>query len=96
MEKIPTSHSSRKFDAVIFDQDGTLTDTMSIIFQAFMNTIQRFSETKITHDELFNSMGPPEEKILRQYVQDVHFPEAEEYFFDQYNKASNSLNLFRL
>ncbi len=94
MEKIPTSHSSRKFDAVIFDQDGTLTDTMSIIFQAFMNTIQRFSETKITHDELFNSMGPPEEKILRQYVQDVHFPEAEEYFFDQYNKASNSLNLF--
>lgn len=89
-----TNPPSRKFDAVIFDQDGTLANTMSIIFQAFVSTIHRFSGIEITHDELFNSMGPPEEKILRHYLGDTCFPEAEEYFFSQYNEASNSLDLF--
>ncbi len=88
------NHSQRKFDAVIFDQDGTLTDTMDVIFQAFVNTVGRFSRIEVTRDELFNAMGPPEEKMLRRYLPAACFPEAEEFFFRHYDEASGSLSLF--
>ena len=69
------NYPQRKFDAVIFDQDGTLTDTMNIIFQAFVNTVRRFSRIEATYDELFNAMGPPEEKLLHRYLPEACFPE---------------------
>ena len=56
------------FDAVIFDQDGTLVDTMDIIFEAFVNTLLRFADRRVSREELFRGMGPPEEEMLRGYI----------------------------
>ena len=88
------NYPQRKFDAVIFDQDGTLTDTINIIFQAFVNTVRRFSRIEVTYDELFNAMGPPEEKLLHRYLPEACFPEAEEFFFRHDDEAAGSLSLF--
>lgn len=82
------------FDAVIFDQDGTLVDTMEVIFEAFVNTVGRFAGKRVTREELFRGMGPPEEEMLRKYVPESSFPEAVEFFFGHYHRSADRVRLF--
>jgi pyrophosphatase PpaX len=82
------------FDVVIFDQDGTLVDTMDVIFEAFVNTARRFADRRVTREELFRGMGPPEEEMLRGYVPEHLFPEAVEFFFGHYHRTADRIRLF--
>ncbi len=82
------------FDAVIFDLDGTLVDTMDVIFEAFVNTLLRFADRRVSREELFRGMGPPEEEMLRRYIPEASFPEAVEFFFGHYHRAADRIRLF--
>lgn len=57
-------------DGVIFDLDGTLADTMSVCLQAFQETLQYYSGSCISLDELYPMFGPSEEGILRLLLPD--------------------------
>lgn len=64
---------------VIFDLDGTVTDTLPIAYAAFRAAIAEFAPRKFTDAELLQLSGPSEEGILRQIL-----PHNWELCFERY------------
>jgi pyrophosphatase PpaX len=73
------ARSGNLLDGVIFDLDGTLTDTLPISFSAFRAAVARFTPREFTDEELIGFFGPTEEGILRRIL-----PSAWERCFDVY------------
>ncbi|MFQ5915789.1 MAG: HAD family hydrolase [Nitrospinota bacterium] len=82
------------FEAVIFDQDGTIVDSMGVIYEAFIETVLRFGGRHVSRSELFAAMGPPEEKMLKRLLPESSFPEAFEFFFSHYRRAEDRIRFF--
>lgn len=57
--------SKRKFEAVLFDIDGTLLNTREFIFQAFEYSIKHHLKRKIDREELVKTTGLHLEKSYR-------------------------------
>jgi pyrophosphatase PpaX len=62
------SGSDNRLDGVIFDLDGTLTDTLPIAFSAFRAAVAQFTRRQFTDEELIGFFGPTEEGILRRVL----------------------------
>lgn len=56
----------RKFEAVLFDLDGTVLDTKNYILQAYQHTLKLHLNREITWDELSPIMGKPLSKCYQQ------------------------------
>jgi pyrophosphatase PpaX len=76
-------------EAVIFDLDGTLADTMSVCLQAFQETLQYYSGRSISLQELYPLFGPSEEGILRLLLPD-QAPEAYRRYLASYQRLHQS------
>jgi pyrophosphatase PpaX len=57
-----------RLDGVIFDLDGTVTDTLPIAFSAFRAAVAQFTPQQFTDEELIKFFGPTEEGILRRIL----------------------------
>ncbi|MFQ5693357.1 MAG: HAD family hydrolase, partial [Nitrospinota bacterium] len=86
MNAFKTGLPNPVFDAVVFDQDGTVVDSMEVIYRAFVNTVRRFAHREVSRGELLAAMGPPEEKMLERRLPKDAFPEAVEFFFGHYER----------
>ena len=60
--------TERALEGVIFDLDGTVTDTLSIAFSAFRAAVAEFTPHQFTDKELMRFFGPTEEGILRRIL----------------------------
>ncbi|NBO66088.1 MAG: HAD family hydrolase [Acidobacteria bacterium] len=75
-----------RFEAVIFDLDGTLADTfptvVRIFNRLFSQTVPEVTGRGWTLDELRPHFGPPETQILRNLFPDeaIHRPLIDEFF----------------
>ncbi len=94
MSQIRSGPKPSTIKAIIFDQDGTLADTMEVIYEAFVNTVRRFAGKEVTRVELLSAMGPPEEKMLRLLLPEPSLTEAVEFFFQHYDRARDEISLF--
>lgn len=56
--------SFKKYDAVIFDVDGTLTSTNELIFASFNHIIEKYQSRKCNDEEIIALFGPPEDIII--------------------------------
>jgi phosphoglycolate phosphatase-like HAD superfamily hydrolase len=59
-----------QLDGMIFDLDGTLTDTFAVCFTAFRETIRAVTGRCPTDDEIFSHFGPSEEGMFQRWVPD--------------------------
>lgn len=59
-----------QLDGMIFDLDGTLTDTFVVCFNAFRETIRCVLGRCPTDDEIFAHFGPSEEGMFQRWVPD--------------------------
>lgn len=59
-----------QLDGMIFDLDGTLTDTFAVCFIAFRETIRLVTGRHATDDEIFSHFGPSEEGMFQRWVPD--------------------------
>lgn len=75
------SRSVEPLSGVIFDLDGTVTDTLPIAYAAFRAAIAEFAARQFTDAELLQLSGPSEEGIFRQIV-----PDNWELCFERYLK----------
>lgn len=71
-----------RYDAVIFDLDGTLADTFPTVLRIFNRTISARTGRAWTFEELLPYFGPPETQILRNLFPDaeVHEQLIEDFF----------------
>lgn len=63
-----------QLQGIIFDFDGTLADTLPVIFRAFRSSLQKHLGKEYTREELEALFGPTEEGIIKQLVADAWEP----------------------
>jgi phosphoglycolate phosphatase-like HAD superfamily hydrolase len=59
-----------QLDGMIFDLDGTLTDTFAVCFTAFRETISAATGRCPTDDEIYAHFGPSEEGMFQRWAPD--------------------------
>jgi pyrophosphatase PpaX len=59
-----------RFAAMLFDLDGTLGDTLELIYHAFNEALGPILERSITGEEIRVRFGPPDGQIIRDWVGD--------------------------
>lgn len=57
-----------RLDGIIFDLDGTLTDTLVVCFPVFRQVLHQFTGRHFTDDEIMACFGPSEEGMLQRWV----------------------------
>lgn len=69
---------------MIFDLDGTLGDTLPVVFAAMQETFLRYAGRAFTHAEITAMFGPAEEGIIAQHVAPADYPKALAFYFARY------------
>jgi HAD superfamily hydrolase (TIGR01549 family) len=64
---MPEGLSLLDFDAVLFDVDGTLVDSLSVIVQGLGDTFSRFANVRPADEEILSMIGMPLRKQLGMY-----------------------------
>lgn len=82
LERASTAPQSR-LTGVIFDLDGTITDTLPIAFSAFHAAVAAFTERRFTDAELIGFFGPAEDGILRRILPQ-HWERCFARYLDEY------------
>jgi HAD superfamily hydrolase (TIGR01509 family) len=69
---------------VIFDMDGTLTQTNQLIFDSFNFIVQKYQGKTLTPQEITALFGPPEEGALIPIVGEERLPQAMDEYLSFY------------
>jgi pyrophosphatase PpaX len=75
-----TKNTKCKFDAVIFDIDGTLASTNRLIFASFNYVMDKYSGKTLTDEEIIGLFGPPEDVILKEFFNSKYELVREDYY----------------
>ncbi|CAH1220408.1 Pyrophosphatase PpaX [Paenibacillus auburnensis] len=71
--------------AVLFDFDGTLADTLPLSFTAFKAVFRQYENRDVTNDELVAMFGPTEEEIIEaNFSNKAAVPQAVQDYFSIY------------
>lgn len=71
--------------AVLFDFDGTLADTLPLSFTAFRTVFKQYEHRDVTNEELVAMFGPTEEEILEaNFSNKAAVPQAIQDYFAIY------------
>jgi pyrophosphatase PpaX len=89
---------------ILFDFDGTVADTLPLIFTAFRSTFQQFLHRRYADEEIVAMFGPTETGILQAIIPPDQVEQALDHFFRVYaeghrhvhNSAEIALMLDRL
>jgi HAD superfamily hydrolase (TIGR01509 family) len=76
--------------AVCFDLDGTLADTLPVVYSAFQHVTQQFLGRTFSEEEIARLFGPSEEGIIRQLVPSDQLDDCIEAYRVAYEKAHAS------
>ncbi len=79
-----------KFDGIIFDIDGTLTETNELIFATFNHVIKKHLNITYTEKQITDLFGPTAEVIIRDLIK-TNPEEAIEDYFGFYEMNHNSM-----
>lgn len=73
-----------RISCVIFDLDGTLTQTNELIFATFNHVTKKYLGKVYSSEEITKMFGPPEEITIERLVGIERFPEAIDEFYKFY------------
>lgn len=69
-----------RYSSLIFDLDGTLADTLPLIYESFNDAFEPITGTVLTPDEIRALFGPPDNHVIRNVLD----PEYHEAAIDRY------------
>lgn len=73
--------------AVLFDFDGTLADTLPLSFKAFRAVFMKYEGKTLTDAEIVQTFGPTEEEIITENLSNpAHVDEAVVYYYEVFEK----------
>ncbi len=81
---------SFRFEAIIFDIDGTLASTNRLIFASFNYVMKKYANKTLTDEEIIALFGPPEDIILKQYFNSKYEVVRKDYY-DFYRRNHDSM-----
>ncbi len=71
----------KKYKCIIFDMDGTVTQTNQLIFESFNHIAEKYIKKRLTPEEIIELFGPPEEECIETMVGSEHIePAVDEYY----------------
>jgi pyrophosphatase PpaX len=76
--------------AVCFDLDGTLADTLPVVYSALQHVTQRFLGRTYSEEEIARLFGPSEEGIIRRLLPRNRWDDGIRAFHVAYEKAHSS------
>jgi len=76
----------KPFSCIIFDIDGTLSQTNELIFATFNHVAEKYLGRRYTPAEIIAMFGPPEEIAVERLVGKEKFDEAIADFYDYYEQ----------
>ena len=79
------------YSCVVFDMDGTLTNTNRLIFDSFNHIVETYRGGRMADREIAALFGPPEEGALRAIVGDERLEEAMQRYLEFYRGNHRSL-----
>jgi pyrophosphatase PpaX len=80
-----------KFKCVIFDMDGTLTDTNQLIFDSFNYIAMKYKGKTYSPSEIVAMFGPPEEGALLDVVEEENIDQAMKEYLAYYRRHHKEL-----
>lgn len=80
-----------KLRCIIFDMDGTLTQTNRLIFDSFNFIVQKYQGKTLSPAEIVALFGPPEEGALIPIVGERNLPRAMEEYLGFYRSHHREL-----
>lgn len=82
-----------KFNAVIFDIDGTLTFTNQLIFDSFNFIAEKYLGKRFSNEEIIALFGPTEDVIIKQMFPDKYELVRKDYY-DYYHRNHEIAKLY--
>lgn len=83
---VPDASPQAPADPIIFDLDGTLVDTLPLIYHAFNVALEPVLGRLLDEAEIRARFGPPDHEIIRSLVSDVEFEEAVRRYLSVYEQ----------
>jgi phosphoglycolate phosphatase/pyrophosphatase PpaX len=83
---LPTPSGQLPFTFAIFDLDGTLADTLPLIYLAFNDALQPVLDRELSDEEIRATFGPPDTAILRSLAPEDQAEEAIARYMDRYRR----------
>jgi pyrophosphatase PpaX len=83
--------AQNRYDIALFDFDGTLADTLPLIYCAFNDALTPESGRVYTPDEIRSLFGPPDHQIIRNELAGVNADEAIARYNATYSSAHDEL-----
>jgi pyrophosphatase PpaX len=80
-----------RFQTVIFDFDGTIADTLPLVYEAFDAAVSPSLGRSLSPREVRQLFGPTEHDIIRSVLQKQHHDEAISVFVDFYEREHDRL-----
>jgi pyrophosphatase PpaX len=81
----------KKYSCIIFDMDGTLTQTNRLIFEAFNYVAEKHIKKKLSEEEIIALFGPPEDECLIAVVGPERIEAAIADYYRFYHDHHNEL-----
>jgi phosphoglycolate phosphatase/pyrophosphatase PpaX len=83
---------NRGIKYVLFDFDGTLADTLPLIFKAMIHVFKNYDNKELSNEHIVSMFGPTEEKIIRKHlVNAAQMEPAVAAFYQMYEQEHESL-----
>ena len=61
-----------RFSTLIFDLDGTLADTLPLIYESFNDAFEPVTGKQMTPEEIRGLFGPPDNYVIRAALDPEH------------------------
>jgi pyrophosphatase PpaX len=81
----------QKLRCIIFDMDGTLTQTNQLIYDSFNHVAEKYINKRLTPKEIVAYFGPPEQEAVEKIIGTRHIDEAMKEYYHFYQERHNDL-----
>ncbi len=82
------------YSLVLFDLDGTLTDSHKLIFDSFNHVLRKYRSIEMTPEQILSYFGPTEEVCIKKMFGEEDFDAVWDDFLDYYRIHLDECTVF--